>query len=267
MIIKKPNVAGTFYPEDKNELNKLLNILFSNSKKLKTNQIPKALISPHAGIVYSGLVASAGYNLIKQNKNINRIMILGPSHYVPISFLALLDANYYQTPLGKISIDAKTQKELNEQAPQIFKFFNQAHNKEHSVEVQLIFLQKIFKNFSILPIVVGQTDNYKKIALILNSIMDKNTIIIASSDLSHYLPQNIANTKDEISINAILSKNSSKIKKETDACGIYPILILNELANLQNLTPKLIDYITSGDITGDYSQVVGYASIAYFPND
>ncbi len=262
MKIRKAAVAGTFYPNDKTILSNYIDKLLSETiEPKKTISNIRAIISPHAGIMYSGIVAASGYRLLR-NQKINRIIILGPSHYVPIDFASLSTHDFYETPLGKTKIDQIFQKKLITDAPDDFRNYEPAHLKEHSIEVQLPFLQKVLKNFQIVPIVVGEI-NYKNITEVINKYIDEKTLIIASSDLSHYHQQEIANQIDKQSIEAILSQDSNIIRQNTDACGIYPILTLNEIAKSNKWQPKLLDYKTSGDVTGDKTAVVGYAGIIY----
>lgn len=262
-MIRNPNVAGQFYPADKNKLTAELERCFREAKEasheLRGIGI-KALIAPHAGYVYSGATAASAYQLLKYPYR--RIVLLGPSHYVGFNSVALDETEAWRTPLGEVALDHEALSALSRS--EYFKVLPQAFAREHSLEVQIPFLQKQQKSFTLVPLCCGQELASQSAAMALNKIIDGDTLVVASSDLSHYQPQQIAEKRDHKTIDAILSRDQERLIMDMDACGSEGILILNELARLNNWQPHLADYRTSADASGDESAVVGYAGIVYF---
>ncbi|MDD3648422.1 MAG: AmmeMemoRadiSam system protein B [Candidatus Dojkabacteria bacterium] len=262
MNIRPPAFAGSFYPEDEEELKKcILKHIHEANPEAVPGQI-KALISPHAGYEYSGPVAAFGYKLLHEAKNqytSANVQILGPSHKVMFSNIALTSYTFWRTPLGIVALSPLSNK-LKEESD--FSLVNEAHLFEHSIEVQLPFLQSVLDEFKITPLATGRVNDHKEAAYILNDKLDANSLIIASSDLSHYLPYRKAQETDKETIDNILAFDSF-IEPE-QACGVDGILILNEIAKMNNWKAKLLDYRNSGDTSGDKQKVVGYASIVYY---
>lgn len=256
--LRPPAFAGSFYPEDEKELKNQIN------QYLKATVAPqdiagdvKALIAPHAGYIYSGPVAAYGYKLIKGKKYRN-VIILGSSHRMMFPNIALTNFEFWKTPLGNMQLSPLS-KELQEETH--FNSLDEVHAFEHSIEVQLPFLQTVLKDFRITPLATGRINNHRKIAQILKDSLNNKTLIVVSSDLSHYLPYEEANKIDKRTIKQI-SELDTDIDPE-QACGADGIIILMELAKLLKWKVKLLDYRNSGDTAGDKSQVVGYASIAF----
>jgi len=267
MNIRNPAVEGGFYPADEKRLSDLIeNFLSKKEQNIELkNKTIKALIEPHAGFIYSGGVASYGYNLVK-NKNIKTIIILAPSHYVYFNYTSIGNYTHYKTPLGLVKI-SKSADKLKEESD-LINTNNEAHIKEHSIEVQIPFLQKTLDDFEIIPIITGDLNKnqIEKIAKLIADNLDDETLIIASSDLSHFHSYEEAVKMDKQAINAIekLDINNSA---NCEMCGKIPILILMNIAKKLNWTAKILKYANSGDITGDKDSVVGYSSIAFFVND
>lgn len=249
--MRPPVFAGSFYPARKEDLQKQVNDFLTKSKKVKFSGHLKALIVPHAGYIYSGTVAGAGYKLL-QNKDFKKVILLGPSHqtYFIGASLAVEDL---VTPLGTTKSGTKNllKKDLVINLPA-------AHAKEHSLEVQLPFLQTVLKDFELYALVLGEVDE-EKLAKHLEKFIDEKTLIIASSDLSHYLPYPNAKQVDQKTINNILRLNFNEI----EACGEKPIKVLMHLAKSLGWKSFLIDYKNSGDTAGDKEKVVGYACIGF----
>lgn len=251
--------SASWYPQDKKELIDLLNKLISNNKdnNLKINNI-HGLMVPHAGYAYSGKIAGSAFGLLKDNKSwqeskLKKAIILGPSHYVAFSGVRAI--NKIKTPLGEVKIIKNNFQKLE---------------YEHSVINQIPFLQKLNPRMEILPLVVGNltSEDSKKYAEMINKMITKETILVISTDLSHFLDYNSAVKKDKETIKIIESFGSkNKLNpyelKDIDACGIFPLLILMQLCKINKWSPKLIQYKNSGDIIKDKSSVVGYASF-YF---
>ena len=245
--MRESKMAGSFYPAEKEVLSKQVQLLL---KKAKTKNSPKtrAIIVPHAGYIYSGIVAATGYNLI--DKKFKKIIILGPSHQVPFDGGAYDTNKQWSTPLGKVELFKLKKSDIEEHPI--------AHEFEHSLEVQVPFLQETLRDFKICPISIGSFP--ENLADEIINSLDEETFLVVSSDLSHYLPYDVAVEKDNKTIKRILS--GEKIHPY-DACGAECINVLEEVAKKKNWTPKLIDYKNSGDTAGSPFQVVGYACIAY----
>jgi hypothetical protein len=249
-----------WYPEDKEKLEKLLGFLLNQKVNAKRSGLkqgedsPKGtekvllgihgLIVPHAGYAYSGEVAGKAFSLIK-NKKFKKAIIFGPTHYV--GFKGLASLNNLETPLGKVKIKDN---------------FYQKLPKEHSIENQIPFLQKMNKDIEILPIVVGEISLKEAGEIAKQFSAEKDSFFIFSTDLSHFFHYEKAESVDRETIKIIESLNIKK-QKEMDACGHFPLLILMNLCRKKGWKPKLIEYKNSGDVTGDKESVVGYASFVF----
>jgi hypothetical protein len=243
-------VAGAFYPAGKEELESMLNEFLKNVPDNPGKQ-PKALIVPHAGYIYSGQVAAYAYSLLKKYKK-QKIILLGPSHTAYFNDVAADTNDYWETPLGKVKL-------MQNNFPKL----EQAHLNEHCLEVQLPFLQTILKNFEILPLVAGDI-NPEEISKKIIPLLDDNTILIISSDLSHFQDYNTAVSLDKNTIKTIQDLDYNKAETEADACGKIPILTAIDIAKNLNWKCKLLDYKNSGDVIGDKTRVVGYASFVFY---
>ncbi|MBU0975546.1 MAG: AmmeMemoRadiSam system protein B [Patescibacteria group bacterium] len=262
MNIRPPAFAGTFYPEDEEKLKKDIEKYLKDVRPEKVNGKIKALILPHAGYEYSAPVAAHGYKLLQEatvQQPISNIILIGPSHKVTFTNIGLTSYNFWRTPLGIVQLSPLSQ-ELKDESD--FSLVNEAHLFEHSIEVQLPFLQSVLKEFKITPLVCGRLNAFKEIAATINEHLNEETLIIISSDLSHYLPYKEACETDKETIDAILALDS--FIEANQACGVDGILILNEVAKANKWKTKLLDYRNSGDTAGDKTQVVGYASIVYY---
>jgi AmmeMemoRadiSam system protein B len=264
-MIREPIVAGQFYPSSPSSLEAQIS-KFIDKKVPKEETI--GVVSPHAGYVYSGSVAGAVMSRIKFK---DTFVIMGPNHTGYGKRYSIMSEGTWKTPLGSIEIDSKLGKQIlaeskNLEEDQI------AHLYEHSVEVQIPFLQYLNKDFKIVPIVLshGPRAVYKEIGkAIAKAIKDlkAETVIIASSDMTHYESQESAKKKDTQAINAILELNEDELlnrieKLNISMCGYAPAVCLISAARELGATrAELVKYQTSGDVTGDYSGVVGYAGI------
>lgn len=259
MYIRPPAVAGQFYPENPNELKNLINdFLKKQSANLFVPAKIKTFIAPHAGYIYSGPVAASAYQILSLSLwQPKKIILIGPSHHFPIVDFVFSSANQWETPLGKIPLYFPFKNKDD------FIFDDLAFQFEHCLEVQLPFLQIILSDFQILPILINNENKSKKLAEIINSILDKETLLIISSDLSHYYPLNIAEKIDVQTINIILQLKTDEIKN-INACGAPGILTLMYLAKELKWQAKLIDYQTSFNSNGDKNSVVGYSSFIFY---
>ncbi len=264
--------AGSFYPEDPKELQETIKKYLNEVEIEKIKGDIKALIVPHAGYQYSAPIAAFGYKAIQQSAvsgHLSDITLIGPSHRTPFSNFALCDFDTWKTPLGKVKVSQKNKKmQMNEH----FSAINEAHMFEHSIEVQLPFLQTVLKrDFQITPILTGKFDDYKEAAGVVKKLTDDETLLIISSDLSHYLPYEEAQRIDKVTISKILNSCLSKPQQKQvksrisseSACGASGINITVELAKQLGWKAKLLDYRNSGDTAGDKDQVVGYAAIVF----
>jgi len=267
--VREPAVAGRFYPGDKAKLAKMIDGFLAQVKGEKIPRL-RALICPHAGYVYSGPTAAYAYKQLA-GADIRTVIVLAPSHTARFEGASLPSADAYRTPLGLVEVSPLADKlaalKPFVRSPQCRVRGGRTatpHTLEHSLEVQLPFLQKVLapKTFQLVPVVYGQVDP-KAVADRLADRLDERTLLIASSDLSHYRPYAAAMRLDRKCIDAIRSLDTSAIQPE-QACGRGPILTVMHLAKAKGWKVRLLDYRNSGDTAGDKSAVVGYAAIAFF---
>ncbi|MEW6132755.1 MAG: AmmeMemoRadiSam system protein B [Pseudomonadota bacterium] len=260
--VRKPAMAGYFYPADpvllRDELGRLLAAV---PEAPEASAPPKALIVPHAGYVYSGPIAASGYaRIIPAAGKIRRVVLLGPAHRVAVRGLALPDATGLASPLGEVMLDPQAIEALAD-LPQIVAS-EAAHALEHSLEVHLPFLQTVLGDFRLVPLVVGYATP-DEVAEVLERLWGgPETLIVISSDLSHYLPYDAARQKDAASVARML--HLDPVLDHEQACGATPVNGLLKLAHRRGLTAELLDLRNSGDTAGDRSRVVGYAALAFY---
>ena len=257
-IIRSPAVAGLFYPADEQQLRQDVQFLLEKSDwhDLK----PKALIVPHAGYQYSGAIAATAYaSLRAAAANIQRVVLLGPAHRVAIHGMALPGADVFTTPLGGVNVDAGLVNAIAH-LPQV-SISSAAHALEHSLEVQLPFLQSVLNEFTFLPLAIGMT-SAEEVAEVLDYLWGgEETLIVISSDLSHFLPYATAQHIDHQTVQSILQLQQPIAPDH--ACGSMAINGLIIAAQKHRLIPHLLDLRNSGDTAGTRDQVVGYAAIAF----
>lgn len=259
MSITRPAaVAGLFYPADPEQLTHDVRQLLAGAHPHAL--IPKALITPHAGYVYSGPIAASAFATLKPiATRIRRVVLLGPTHRVAVRGLALPGADAFDTPLGRIMLD-KAAADAISHLPQVT-INSQTHALEHSLEVQLPFLQTVLEDFTLLPLAVGMA-SADEVAEVLEAVWGgEETLIVISSDLSHYLPYATAQRVDNQTVQSIL--HLQQPISHDQACGGTPISGLIIAAQHHGLTPHLLDLRNSGDTAGSRDQVVGYASLAF----
>lgn len=259
-FIRQPAVAGMFYPADAAELNEMVSNYLAQAETATATDaaLPRAIIVPHAGYIYSGPVAASAYaRILPLHAKIRRVILLGPSHRVPFIGLAATSASHFQTPLGLIAIDHTAIQQLLA-LPQV-KLLDQAHAMEHSLEVHLPFLQSVLDEFSLVPLVVGDASPEEVAEVLQQFWNDEQTLIVISSDLSHYHSYHDAQQRDQATSHAIEAMQPEKIGYE-DACGRNPLNGLLLLAKQQGLHVHTIDLRNSGDTAGDKSRVVGYGA-------
>ncbi len=256
--VRTPAVAGLFYPADPRQLAHDVQQLLAAAKP--PSLTPKALIVPHAGYIYSGPIAATAYATLKPiAARIRRVVLLGPTHRVAVRGLALPGADAFDTPLGRVTLDATAARSIAH-LPQVT-VSPQAHALEHSLEVQLPFLQSVLPDFALLPLAVGMATP-EEVSGVLEMLWGGDeTLIVISSDLSHFLPYAAAQRVDNGTVQAILGLREPIDHEQ--ACGGTPINGLIVAARQHHLTPHLLDLRNSGDTAGSYDQVVGYAALAF----
>lgn len=257
--IRPAAVAGMFYPGSARELALEVESLLTDAASGATSA-PKALIVPHAGYIYSGPVAASAYAALATAKSsIRRVVLLGPCHRVAIRGLAVPLATGFATPLGTVSLDAALAQAVLD-LPQV-RQSDAPHQLEHSLEVQLPFLQAVLEDFTLLPLAVGDA-TMEEVAEVLDRVWGgPETLIVVSSDLSHYHAYAEAQRLDSATAKQILAL--SPLSSHEQACGATPVNGLISCAKKHGLMPRLLDLRNSGDTAGDRSRVVGYGAFAF----
>ncbi|MBR0565262.1 AmmeMemoRadiSam system protein B [Azoarcus sp. L1K30] len=258
--IRPAAVSGQFYPADERVLRLQVSDLMATAVPLEKVPPPKAIIVPHAGYIYSGSVAAAAYGaLLPVRDEIRRVVILGPNHRLPVNGFALPAAQVFATPMGSLPLD-RARWALLQCRPDVV-VDDRPHAYEHCVEVQLPFLQSVFDRFTILPILVGEAST-DAVAEVIEAVWgDSETLIVISSDLSHFHSYHQAQRQDRATVNEILAMRP--VLDHEQACGATPVNGLLRVAARHGLVPHLLDLRNSGDTAGDRDRVVGYASIAF----
>ncbi len=259
MHIRHAAVAGAFYPGNPRDLDTMVRRFLADAETtVPEGPTPKAIIAPHAGYVYSGAVAASAYaRLAPAAGVVRRVVLLGPCHRVAVNGLAVSSADAFETPLGAVPLDKKAIESIIS-LPQV-SVFDATHEDEHSLEVHLPFLQEIFDEFSLVPLVVGRASG-DEVAVVLERLWGgPETLIVISSDLSHYLDYETAREIDAATCKAIETLDASAIGG-AQACGRVPVAGLLTLARRRGLRATTLDLRNSGDTAGDRNRVVGYGA-------
>ncbi|OFW63014.1 MAG: AmmeMemoRadiSam system protein B [Actinobacteria bacterium RBG_19FT_COMBO_36_27] len=268
--IRESVAAGTFYPGNADVLRTQINDFLSNAKSENIKNI-KSIICPHAGYIYSGQVAAHSYKQIK-GETFDSIFIIAPSHAEYFDFISIFNGDAYRTPLGLVYVDKERSRILADKNPRI-ELSKYGHRSEHSLEVQLPFLQVLFENIKIVPIVMGQQNSKNIIELgsaIGTLFKNENILIIASTDLSHYYPYDTALVLDgkiKELVNNFDSEDmlSNFLNNDVEMCGGGPVVsAMIASKNLGADSSRILNYKNSGDVTGDRSAVVGYLSAVFY---
>ena len=287
LTTRVPAVAGMFYPDNARELRALIDQSFRNqrfgpgmtvtSTAPSTNKQHKiyGIVSPHAGYIYSGAVAANGFYKISSAADFHNVIMAGPNHYGIGSWVAAMKNGTWETPLGDVQVNSRMAEEIGRRSPTL-DFDDYAHSKDHCLEVQLPFLQYIKQDFKIVPVVLVSQN--RDIAFDLGNAISQtiiemdtldSTLLLASSDLTHYEPNSEAHRKDGELIKAMLALDVNRFytileRLNVSACGYGAIATMMVAAkNLGATRGELLKYATSGDVTGDISAVVGYSSIVF----
>ncbi|MBI3560782.1 MAG: AmmeMemoRadiSam system protein B [Gammaproteobacteria bacterium] len=261
--IRQPAVAGLFYPQDPVELEAMLSALLGEVKSRPTpSPTPRAIIAPHAGYIYSGPIAATAYAQVSALRGkISRIVLLGPAHRAHVAGVAASRATHFASPLGLIPLDQTAIQDLLT-LPYV-NYMDAAHTNEHSLEVHLPFLQKIFAVFTLVPLLVGAATAQEVAAVLERFWEDEQSLIVISSDLSHYHEYCSAQQRDHATSAAIEALALEQIAYE-DACGRDPIKGLLQLARNHQRQITTLDLRNSGDTAGPRDRVVGYGAYAVY---
>ncbi len=268
--VREPAVAGMFYPNSPAKLkSQIIDLLASANVQEKQTGI-LGIISPHAGYQYSGKTAAFAYNTIK-DKYYSTVIIISPSHREYFPGVSIFNGDSYKTPLGEVNLNKELVAELTLNSPIIFES-TKGHKAEHALEVQIPFLQTVLNNFTIVPLVMGDQRKQfvDELAGALAKVVDQNVLIVASSDLSHFYSKDEADLYDSLTEKRIFEMDIENLQADLDtekcqACGGGPILSLLKTAKLLGKNNcKILSRTNSGDVTGDYSEVVGYLSAVVY---
>ena len=259
--VRPPAVAGLFYPARAEELAGMIRSMLDAVDSPEGAPPPKAIVAPHAGYVYSGPIAASVYARVRALRNsVQRVVLLGPAHRIPVRGLALSSADSFATPLGEVPVDRGACDELAA-LPQVH-VFDPTHENEHGLEVHLPFLQETLGEFSLVPLVVGEASP-REVAEVLDALWGgRETLLVISSDLSHYLDYSTASGRDRATCRAIERLETESIGPY-DACGHAPLCGLLLAAKEHGLRPETLDLRNSGDTAGDRNSVVGYGAWAF----
>ncbi len=262
MAIREAGVAGRFYPRELKQLRAELHQLLDAAPQKSALGRLKALIVPHAGFRYSGPVAAVGYKLLCSIEfpKTPKILLMGPAHFVAFSGAATHPAEFWATPLGRVPV-INPGLPISAEGPLIS--LAEAHRLEHSLEVQLPFLQYVLENFSFFPIVTGVIEPAELAKLLLKA-SDRFDLVIVSSDLSHYYSYEQACVIDAAANQCIPQLEIEEARQRVEACGKTAILVLMMMAKEKGWKGEFLDYRNSGDITGEKAQVVGYGCYGFY---
>ena len=269
--IKFPNVGGQFYAADPKKLSQDVETYLKDADIIPVEDDVQIVIAPHAGYMYSGPVAGYSFKAVS-HKKFKTIIILAPSHFYGFAGASVWTQGGFQTPLGTVAVDEEFAQSLSAMDQQ-FAFDAQAYQKEHSLEVEIPFLQKTFTDFKIVPVILGQMSyaNCQKLAISLDQLIGKRSdvLVVVSSDMSHYHDGKAARAMDEASLASIKALDAQDFYQQCrlgkkEMCGFVPVTTALLLAQARGLQAKVLKYAHSGDITGDNSRVVGYGSVIFY---
>ena len=266
MDIRVARNAGSFYPNSKKEIENLIelfNSIYESSDAFKKQQniVPKAVISPHAGYIYSGYTANIAHRLLAKRK-VKRVVVIGPSHHIYFEGISGSFFKEYQTPIKNMPIDLEYLNILNKTFN--LKFVPEAHKVEHSTETQMPFIAHYQPDVEVIELIYGKT-NFEEVAKITTWLLqDSLTSVVISTDLSHFYPIDRANVLDAICLEGVAKRDIKILDIGCEACGIIGMKAIIKSANELNLQSAILDYRTSADVSKDESRVVGYMSAAFF---
>lgn len=255
--VRESVCAGTWYPGSARELERVIDGLFAQAGALNLSATIRAMVVPHAGYPYSGQIAANAYAQLQDSYG--TVFLLGPAHRYPLSDVSILDVSHYRTPLGDVPLSEKAARMIERES--LVHTMARAHEDEHSLEIQLPFLQRCLQDLTIVPALVGRS-NPEDLQKVLDTYLDEDDLLVVSADLSHFHDYKQARYLDSFTIESMLSRNHRDIlNAEIDAPWAVSTLLL--LAKEKNWQPQLVTYANSGDVTGDRTRVVGYASLLF----
>ncbi|MGL1936165.1 MAG: AmmeMemoRadiSam system protein B [Fibrobacterales bacterium] len=260
-MIRKAEYAGSFYSANPVALQGEIDRYLQNAGPLTAPGAVHAIVVPHAGYIYSGAVAAYAYTLLSRSM-IEKVVLLGPSHQYYFKGLGLDSADQWELPLG---IQQLTMPGAEWLAGGVVSVTGEAHQKEHSLEVQIPFIQRTLPEARIIPIIIGEIDSLDAAAKQINGLLDDKTLLVVSTDLSHFLTYDAANVRDSETIEMVLSNEI--ITDQERACGRVGVNILTRIAQQRNWKSSLLKYLNSGDTAGDHSRVVGYSAFAFYDSE
>ncbi len=268
--IRQPQVAGMFYPSDPKELQAQINGFLKEIDTEDYFNHVAGIVSPHAGYIYSGKTAAYAFKTL-QDKKYSNVIVISPSHREYFHGVSVYSGDAYKTPLGEVNINKELRKKIISLSDLVFDGI-EGHKTEHALEVQLPFLQMVLPEFNLIPLVIGdqRKENIYKLADILAKVIDDQTLLVASSDLSHFYSKSQARIIDSRVVQHINEFNFDELQndlegKRCEACGGGGIVALLRSLKMNNFTnSKVVAHSDSGDITGDDSEVVGYLSAVVY---
>jgi AmmeMemoRadiSam system protein B len=268
--VRPAQVAGYFYPSNPDKLRKEIKLLLEVTKPKEQPKKIFGIVAPHAGYVYSGKTAAHAYNLLV-GKKYKRVVVISPSHSEYFPGISIFDGDAYETPLGMLEADKEFSEKLLTDDGLIFKGY-EGHRREHALEVQLPFLQSVLENFKVVPVVMGDQSkiNVDTLARKIAETTDDDTLVVASSDLSHFHSKSQADKLDSIIEKRVREFDFDALQVDLqnqtcEACGGGPIVVLMKAAKLKNFKySSVLHRSDSGDVTGDNSEVVGYLSAVVY---
>jgi MEMO1 family protein len=260
MAARPPAVAGSFYPRAPGELQMAVETLLGEAKSLGEGEL-LGVIAPHAGYMYSGPVAASAFAAVAAARHtFTRVLLIGPPHYVPVRGIAASSADSFATPLGDIAVDRQAVASLIDAG--LVSLDDRAHAPEHSLEVELPFLQAVLGRFTMIPLLVGDAAP-QQVAAVIGAVMNGHTLLVVSTDLSHYLNDTEAKARDLASALTIERLDDSKLGPY-DACGFSALNGALRAARNRSWRIARLDLRNSGDASGDRGRVVGYGAWAFF---
>lgn len=262
MKLRTMSVSGSFYPSDSNDVQFMIEDFNRKIPEEKTEMslTPKALIVPHAGWIYSGYTANLAFRMIHNTKP-KRYIVIGPSHRVGFDGISISDMDYYMTPSGNITIDHELVDELKKRFS--LECYPEAHH-EHSTEVQMPFIHHYSPDAKVIELVYAYTLPQRIMPIITYALGLKDTIVVISTDLSHFHTLESAHSIDGVCIESIRNLDLHILDHGCEACGILGVEAILGLAREQGLKSQILDYRTSADASGDTSRVVGYVSAVFY---
>jgi AmmeMemoRadiSam system protein B len=270
-MVRESAVSGLFYPSDPAILRRQVISYLKTGPEGKRAGSVRGVLSPHAGYMYSGATAGAGYGRLKGSHH-STVIVVSPSHREFFDGVSVYSGHAYETPLGKVSVNAGLREKLIDICPQA-RASEEGHGEEHAIEVQIPFLQEVLEDFTILPVVVGHQKRELCFALgeALGQVLkEESALLVASTDLSHYHPAKVADRLDNVFIEDVRNGDYGQLMDDleggkTEACGGGPtVAVLIALHSLKAAQIEVVDHCNSGDVTGERGSVVGYlAAVAY----